>query len=117
MASEWHKIDDQLPAPGEQVIRYGQSIFGPYMDVGELLATNGARWIDWGVTHWRAYQPGEDIRVAGTTTPLLPDEWLYIFDCAGRCADTACQHLAAFHVDDGPVGCLITNCRCRGWQT
>ena len=115
MDSAWQDVNRGLPAPGEQVLRYGQSILGPHIDVGELVAKDGARWADWGVTHWRHYEPCVFPPLREPPS-FLPDEWLYLARSPDRCTDKRCGHLSAFHVDDGPVDCLIPNCQCRGWQ-
>ncbi len=60
--SAWIAVTERLPAPNEQVYRYGEVIgrprgtqkigFVPHIDIGALVTDKGFRWADWGVTHW-----------------------------------------------------------------
>ena len=116
MNHPWHNISDTPPLPGERVLRYGQSVFGPYMDIGEVINADGFRWADWGVTHWmrldamtqEAYEA-----LPGKAPVFSPEEWWYLCEHQARCA---CGHLAGLHCysgdGEGIEGCLIRECYC-----
>lgn len=108
MSSQWHVIHDTTPLPGERVLRYGQSLFGPHFDIGVVLNTDGFRMADWGVTHWmRLDEVAEEAyeNLPGKTPIFTPEEWWYLCEHQERCV---CGHLAAFHGGDG---CLLS-CNC-----
>jgi hypothetical protein len=49
---KWIATEDQLPKPGQKVIRYGIAWNNEIYDVGEMVTKDGLRWADFGVTHW-----------------------------------------------------------------
>ena len=106
---QWHSIHDTLPIPGEPVLRYGQGLFGPHLDIGEVINKDGFRCADWGVTHWKRLNQVllEAYKALPPASPVFtPEEWWFIREHQERCA---CGHFVAFHGGDG---CLLPACAC-----
>lgn len=110
--SQWRTVADELPPRGRAVVRYGQSIFGPYIDIGEILNKDGFRWADWGVTHWRPIVES-DMPDKWEKLSFLPEEYEFLCKYQERCA---CGHMIGFHQysgdGEGFQGCILQGCNC-----